>query len=90
MKKLNLHGKRHYEVDRIVENFIIDTYNRDELPTEIITGNSKKIREEKLSAMALKVADIKGIGYYSLGSHRKNLSDEKKKEYLEIIEKYRY
>ena len=45
MKKLNLHGKRHYEVDRIVENFIIDTYNRDELPTEIITGNSKKMRD---------------------------------------------
>ena len=45
MKKLDLHGKRHDEVDRIVENFIIDIYNKNELPTEIITGNSQKMRD---------------------------------------------
>ena len=32
--------------------------------------------------------DFRGIGYYSLGAHRKNLSDDKKKEYLNIFEKY--
>ena len=45
MKKLNLHGLRHHEVDRIVENFIIDTYNKNELPAEIISGNSIKMKE---------------------------------------------
>ena len=45
MKKLDLHGKRHHVVDRIVENFIIDIYNKNELPTEIITGNSQKMRD---------------------------------------------
>ena len=32
--------------------------------------------------------DIKGIGYYSLGAYRKNISEDKKKEYLDIFEKY--
>ena len=43
---------------------------------------------EKLKSIAKKTVDIKGIGYYSLGSHRKNLSDDKKKEYLKIFEQY--
>jgi len=36
MKQLDLHGKRHEEVDRLVENFIL----LNDLPLEIITGNS--------------------------------------------------
>ena len=32
--------------------------------------------------------DIKGIGFYSLGAHRKNLSDDKKKEYSEVFKDY--
>ena len=37
--KLDLHGRRHYEVDRLVENFIL--LNQDQLPLEIICGNSQ-------------------------------------------------
>lgn len=37
--KLDLHGRRHYEVDRLVENFIL--MNQDLLPLEIICGNSQ-------------------------------------------------
>ena len=43
---------------------------------------------EKLKSIAEKTVDFRGIGYYSLGSHRKNLSDDKKKEYLNIFKKY--
>jgi len=32
--------------------------------------------------------DIKGIGFYTLGSARKNLSDEQKKKYAELFEQY--
>ena len=35
-----------------------------------------------------KTVDIRGIGFYTLGSHRKNLSDEQKKKYLNLFEKY--
>ena len=31
--------------------------------------------------------DIKGIGFYALGSHRKNLSNDQKKEYSKLFEK---
>ena len=38
--------------------------------------------------MALKIVDIKGIGYYTLGSYRKELSDDQKEEYSVLFEKY--
>ena len=53
--------------------------------------NKRQSKEEKieiLKIIAKETVDIKGIGFYSLGSHRKNLSDEKKAEYLEIFERY--
>ena len=49
---------------------------------------TKEQKIEKLKSIAKETVDIKGIGYYSLGSHRKGLSDDKKKEYLNIFEKY--
>ena len=55
----------------------------------ILTKNfTKEQKMEKLKSIAKETVDIRGIGYYSLGSHRKNLSDGKKKEYLAIFEKY--
>ena len=39
--KLDLHGKRHDEVDRLVENFVLI----NETPLNIITGNSLRMRE---------------------------------------------
>lgn len=41
MRRLDLHGIRHHEVDRLVENFIFE-YQRT-LPVEIICGNSSKM-----------------------------------------------
>tara|TARA_R110000744_G_scaffold310295_1_gene417999 strand:+ start:2307 stop:2567 length:261 start_codon:yes stop_codon:yes gene_type:complete len=41
MMKLDLHGKKHEDVDRIVENFII----LSEVPSKIITGNSNLMKE---------------------------------------------
>ena len=43
---------------------------------------------EILKTIAKETVDIRGIGFYSLGKHRKNMSDQKKKEYLEIFSKY--
>ena len=39
MKKLDLHGVRHSEVDRLVENFVL----LNNPPLEIITGHSDKM-----------------------------------------------
>lgn len=38
-RTLDLHGIRHHEVDRLVENFIF--LNQDLLPLKIICGNSQ-------------------------------------------------
>tara|TARA_B100001113_G_C20857453_1_gene512416 strand:- start:49 stop:651 length:603 start_codon:yes stop_codon:yes gene_type:complete len=49
---------------------------------------SKDLKIFKLKNIALKTVDIRGIGFYSLGKYRKNMSEEKKEEYLEIFTKY--
>ena len=38
---LDLHGERHEDVDRVVENFIL----LSEVPSKIITGNSIMMKE---------------------------------------------
>ena len=56
---------------------------------KILVGtNSKEFKTKKLSEMALRTVDIKGIGYYTLGNYRKNLSDDQMKEYIALFEKY--
>ena len=54
----------------------------------LVDTNSKEFKTKKLSEMALKTVDIKGVAYYSLGKYRKNLSEEQMKQYLELFEKY--
>ena len=49
---------------------------------------SKEEKMEKLKIIAKKTVDITGIGYYSLGKHRKGLGEKEKKEYIEIFEEY--
>ena len=49
---------------------------------------SKELKIIELKTIAKKTVDIKGIGFYSLGKYRKNISDQKKEEYLEIFTKY--
>ena len=60
----------------------------DEAKTVLVETNSKEFKTKKLSEMALKIVDIKGVAYYSLGKYRKDLNDEQMKEYLSLFEKY--
>ena len=66
--------------------FVQSTVNR---AADTLGGNlSKEERIEELKKIAKDTVDIRGIGFYSLGSHRKGLSDEKKREYSEVFENY--
>ena len=66
--------------------FVQSTVNR---AADTLGGNlSKEERIEELKKIAKDTVDIKGIGFYSLGSHRKGLSDEKKEEYSKVFENY--
>jgi len=60
----------------------------DEAKKVLVETNSKEFKTKKLSEMALKTVDIKGVAYYSLGNYRKKLNDEQLKEYLSLFEKY--
>ena len=59
-----------------------------EAKTILIESNSKEFKTKKLSEMALRTVDIKGVAFYSLGKYKKNISDEHLKEYLILFEKY--
>ena len=60
----------------------------DEAKKILVKSNPTELKTKKLSEMALKTVDIKGVGFYSLGKYRKGLNDEQLKEYLDLFEKY--
>ena len=60
----------------------------DEAKIILSSQDSQEAKAKKLSEIALKTVDIKGIGYYTLGSKRKELSPEELKKYEKIFQKY--
>ena len=60
----------------------------DEAKKILIAGNDKAYKEKKLTEIALKTVDVKGIGFYTLGKYRKSLTDEQLKKYESLFEKY--
>ena len=46
---LDLHGIKHDQVDRTVENFVL--LNQDQIPLEIICGNSQRMIDLVLSVL---------------------------------------
>ena len=66
--------------------FIQSTVNR---ASQILSKNiSKEEKINQLKSIAKETVDIKGVGFYSLGSTRKNLNDSQKIEYLKLFEDY--
>tara|TARA_B100001750_G_C15260608_1_gene472468 strand:- start:173 stop:766 length:594 start_codon:yes stop_codon:yes gene_type:complete len=60
----------------------------DEAKKVLVDSNTQEFKTKKLSEMALKTVDIKGVAYYTLGNYRKKLSDKQMEEYLSLFEKY--
>ena len=68
------------------EIFVQSTVNR---ASQILSENiSKEEKINKLKEIAKATVDIKGVGFYSLGSTRKNLNENQKKIYLNLFENY--
>ena len=66
--------------------FIQSTVNR---ASQILSKNiSKEEKINQLKSIAKETVDIKGVGFYSLGSARKNLNDSQKIEYSKLFEDY--
>ena len=66
--------------------FVQSTVNR---AAKTLGGNfTKEQRIEKLKIIASETVDINGIGYYTLGSYRKNIDDEQIRKYENLFEQY--
>jgi phospholipid transport system substrate-binding protein len=66
--------------------FVQSTVNR---ASKVLSGNfSKEEKIEKLKNIASETVDIKILGLYTLGSYRKSLNDDQKKEYAILFRKY--
>ena len=66
--------------------FVQSTVNR---ASKVLSENiSKDEKIDKLKIIAKETVDIEGIGFYTLGSLRKNLSNEQKDVYNKLFEDY--
>ena len=66
--------------------FVQSTVNR---ASKVLSENiSKEEKINELKKIALETVDIRGIGFYTLGSARKSLNEEQKEKYSVIFEQY--
>ena len=66
--------------------FVQSTVNR---ASSILSKDmTKKEKIDELKIIAKETVDIKGVGFYSLGSARKNLDESQKIKYSELFESY--
>ena len=66
--------------------FVQSTVNR---ASQILSKNiSKEQKITELKSIAKETVDIKGVGFYSLGSARKNIDDNQKKIFFDLFEDY--
>ncbi len=66
--------------------FVQSTVNR---ASQILSKNiTKDEKINQLKSIASETVDIRGVGFYSLGSTRKVLNDDQKKKYFDLFENY--
>ena len=66
--------------------FVQSTVNR---ASKILSEDiSKQKKIDKLKVIAKETVDIKGIGFYTIGSVRKSLDNDQKQKYSELFEDY--
>jgi phospholipid transport system substrate-binding protein len=66
--------------------FVQSTVNR---AAKTLSGNfTKEERIEKLKIIASETVDINAIGYYTLGSYRKNINNEQITKYENLFKQY--
>ena len=66
--------------------FVQSTVNR---ASEVLNNKySKEEKIEKLKEIASETVDVNGIGYYTLGAYRKNISDNEMTQYKILFEQY--
>jgi hypothetical protein len=59
MNELDLHGVKHNDVERLVENFVL----LNEPPLTIVTGNSQRMREIVVNCLMNNDIEFESWGY---------------------------
>ena len=68
------------------DEFVQSTVNK---ASEILSKNiSKEEKTNGLKIIAKETVDIRGVGFYSLGSTRKTLNNDQKQKYFDLFEDY--
>ena len=81
---LSLNNSHVYSMEPDV--FVQSTVNR---ASQILSENiTKEEKIKKLKTIAKETVDIRAVGFYSLGSARKNLDGSQKQKYSELFEGY--
>ena len=81
---LGLNNSHIYSMEPDV--FVQSTVNR---ASQILSENiTKEEKINKLKTIAKETVDIRAVGFYSLGSARKNLDGSQKQKYSELFEGY--
>ena len=81
---LSTHCTNVYSLEADV--FVQSTVNR---ASQVLSKNiSKEEKISQLKSIAKETVDIRGVGFYSLGSARKSLNDSQKKKYSKLFEDY--
>ena len=81
---LSTHCTNVYSLEADV--FVQSTVNR---ASQVLSKNiSKEEKITQLKSIAKETVDIRGVGFYSLGSARKSLNDSQKKKYSKLFEDY--
>ena len=80
----NLSNTHAYSIEP--QKFVQSTVNK---ASQVLSKNiSKEEKMNGLKIIAKETVDITGIGFYSLGSARKNLDDNQKRIYFDLFENY--
>ena len=81
---LNLNFTNSFSIEADV--FVQSTVNR---AAETLGGGlTKEERMDELKKIALDTVDIRGIGFYSLGVHRKSATEVQKSDYEKAFNEY--
>ena len=81
---LSLNNSHVYSIEPDV--FVQSTVNR---ASQILSENiTKEEKINKLKTIAKETVDIRAVGFYSLGSARKNLDESQKQKYSKLFEGY--
>ena len=75
-----------HSIANISSNFIDEI--TDKASNILSSKDTREIKIKELIKIGESSVDIEGIGFYTLGKHRKSLNDDQKNEFKEIFREY--